>query len=175
MRDDKIKRVCVSDLTIVDFGARMFQKNGHVQKSWNDISCKMRDLGRLLLELRKLDRSGSGATQLGQYLRPQGYDLLVKGVRAMSQWNESSNVHGIPSVAIRIGIALNKCAQIVLMQAIKDCDKGREEEVRSFKALMPEWTHDVSSHAHRNLYNKQFNKESALPLADDLQAFHNFP
>lgn len=49
MRDDEVKLVIASDLRILDYGRRLFEKHGHEPHKNQYISQKLREVGRLVL------------------------------------------------------------------------------------------------------------------------------
>ena len=72
MTYDKVSLACKTDGVIKEFGEIMYRKLGGEQHQRHHISNKMRELGRLLCELRKDD---PGAT-LVHFLEPAGLCAL---------------------------------------------------------------------------------------------------
>ena len=52
MRNDEISRIVKSDNTILAFGEKLCTKRGHDEEQHNYIRQKLREVGRLLKDLR---------------------------------------------------------------------------------------------------------------------------
>ena len=111
MKPDEITRVVKSD--------NKFQHNY--------IRTKLREMGRLLIQLRI----------------------------------DSNN----PSLALKLGHSLRKCAKICQGQAIEMDHEEKRKKIKSFLKLMDiNWSEEMSSNALRTLYEAKRHKVKLLPL-----------
>ena len=77
----------------------MYRKLGGEQHHRHHISNKMRELGRLLCEVRKDD---PGAT-LVHFLEPAGFNTIVCAARQIRKYNSDTNKYETPSLALKLG------------------------------------------------------------------------
>ena len=97
--------------------ARSVQKHGATKVS--DTSQTMRELSRLVMQLRKID--GDLHAQLSSYIKPSRYDTVVKAVCELCEFEvkDGQQSVGTPSLALNIGYGLKKCVNIVVGQALR--------------------------------------------------------
>lgn len=115
MRPDKVSLVAKSDNLICAFGAQYLRV--HRQKHFvNVTSRKMRELSRILMEMKK---SQSSIQSLEDALNPQNYDLLVSATKRVAGYNEKKEKFTSPTFAMNISTALKQCCNIAIMKALK--------------------------------------------------------
>ena len=134
------------------------------------VSQKMRELARLLLQLRETD--SNPASQLSDFIKPGRFDDVVNAVKNIAKFHFDQGVQNVatPSLSLKIGHSLKKCISILRGHALRRKDKGLEEDVDNFEKLIDaEWSYRVSHHSLSALSTKKFNKVNLLPLAEDLE------
>nr|CAI5842379.1 unnamed protein product [Callosobruchus analis] len=167
--NDKISLVCKQDSLIFRFGLLQFEKYYNTQ---NDlIRQTMRQLARLLVELRKTDSEKN-------WLKPQHFDDIIESIKSLCKF-ETSNISrpgfSIPSLALKLGHALRKCVAIEKGFSIRKVDVAGVQMLTSFLSLMDlEWSVRISSNALNTLHVKKINAVELLPLTDDLVKLNSF-
>ena len=174
MQQDDITKVCQNDEVILTLGAAHLGKVG-IEKS-NNVSQRMRELSRLLIELRSLDPKGK---HLADFIKPSKFDIVVSAVKNVCFWRASDEKQpssfGTPSLALKLGNSLRKCAAVIRGIAIRRADKERKDEVNSYLELHDaEWAEKVTASALTTLHERKFNKPEILPLTSDLVKLRDF-
>ncbi|XP_067032827.1 uncharacterized protein [Acropora muricata] len=168
MKSDEVTLVARNNWLIKELGVLLIEKHGDKQNHF--VSQKMRELARLLLQLRTT--SASLDAQLSDFIKPGEFDVVVSGVKALSKFNSEDGVQhvAIPSLSLKIGHSLKKCVNILGGHALRKKDKELQEDVGNFEKLIEsEWNHRVSHHSLGALGSKKFNNVELLPLAEDLE------
>ncbi|XP_068694511.1 uncharacterized protein [Montipora foliosa] len=168
MKSDQISLIARNDWLIKEIGVLLIEKHGEKQN--NFVSQKMRELARLLLQLRKT--SVNADANLSDFIKPQEFDVVVSAVKALSKFQFDDGVHQVatPSLALKIGHSLKKCVNVLRGHALRRKDDSLLEDVDNFEKLIEaEWSHRVSHHSLRALGTQKFNRVELLPLAEDLE------
>ena len=170
MKSDQISRVAKSDDTILKLGDKLCNKHGHDADKHNYVRQKMREMARLLVELRKTTQRPNNG--LASFFHPQYYRSLVACSKIVSGYDESRNRYGTPSLALKIGHSVQKCVKILIGNAIEKRDKETECDAEELQKLINiNWTDDVSSNALKTLQEDKRNRTEVLPLAEDIKTF----
>ncbi|CAG9773503.1 unnamed protein product [Ceutorhynchus assimilis] len=101
LRDDDIGIYCKEDQLIQRYGAMMFEKYGTTQCEL--IRQGMRQLARLTLKLREIDKS---KRQLTDFLVPEMFDLIIQGTKSLCVTHQNIALRPefeLPSLALKIG------------------------------------------------------------------------
>ena len=173
MRNDETTLVAKSDLLIVEVGKLLVQKHGATKAS--DTSQTMRELSRLVIQLRKIDADPH--TQLSSHIKPSRYDTVVNAVRELCAFEvkDGQQSVGTPSLALKIGYALKKCVNIVVGKALREDDNELEKDASNFRRLLEtDWSYAISHHSLTTLNFHKFNKVDVLPLAEDLNKLRKY-
>ena len=173
MNTDKVSSIIRADDLIIEFGNRLHFKNGHHRHRWQGIRERMRELGRLLSEVKEEDPEIECLTDC---MTPSNFKIVIKSIHNICGFDQNSHIYKTPSLALKIGHSLKQCANILIGMAMEgDQSTQIKSDAEDFVRLCEmNWKHSVSSHALRTLYTKKFNKPSMLPLADDLKKFQNY-
>ncbi|XP_068679266.1 uncharacterized protein [Montipora foliosa] len=166
MRNDSISSIARRDQLITNFGAAIFEKVGI--KNANYVSQRMRQLARLLQTLR-LQNKRNDAT-LEEFIDTSMFDTLVDAVKELCRFDEESRLEiGIPSLALKLGHSLKKCAQVLKSSALRKKDEDKIKRAKRFLDLYEaDWTSKISSRSLASLGSRKQNKIEYLPLAEDL-------
>ena len=175
MACDSVSIIVQSDETILQLGAQLLEKRG-TEKA-NEISQKMRLLGRVLQEGRKLTAS---ELRLEEMLKPAHFDTLIECARNIAGFQEndgrsSSKTFKAPGTAVHCGYEIKRAAVIVRCQALRKMDMKKKEEIDVFLQLYDaEWHNKVTTPALDNLNVKKHNKPEVLLLTNDLLALRKY-
>ena len=173
MRSDLISRIVKSDSTICLFGEKLCDKHAHDPDQHNYIRQKLRELGRLVEDLRIKDDSPDKF--LKDFIKPSYYRKVVMACKSVSGFDSIFNKYGTPSLALKLGHSLRKCAKLLLGQAIEHRNKEQQVMADEFmKLLEMNWGDDISSNAIRTLNEAKKNTEKIVPLAQDVVALMKY-
>jgi len=166
MKRDEVSLVVKNDPLILSFGNLL----AHGQASSNT-SERMRQLAKLVLQLRKATESSDG--DLASFLKPENFDSVVKAVLVESKYEESTATATArlktPSLALKIGHSVRKCCNLLVNKALREKDKVLEHDAMSFlRVFDSEWQYKVSRLALKTLKDDQRNKPDLIPITSDL-------
>ena len=128
----------------------------------------MRQLARLLIVLWV--RSHEKEATLQSFIDTSKFDDLVDAVKELCGFNQEPRLEiGIPSLALKLGHSIKRCAQVVKCSALQSKDEKVIKGSKRFIALFErEWTTNISSRSLASLGSKKQNKVDYLRLAEDL-------
>ena len=173
MRNDETTLVAKSNPLIVEVGKLLVQKHGATKAS--DTSQTMRELSRLVIQLRKIDVDLH--PQLSSYIKPSRYDTVVNAVRELCAFEVKDGQQSVttPSLALKIGYALKKCVNIVVGKALREDNNELEKDASNFRRMLEiDWSYAISHHSLTTLNVRKFNKVDVLPLAEDLNKLRKY-
>ena len=170
MNDDNIKIAILSDNTIIEYGQRLYEEQGHLKHRHVYISQKMRELGRLLIKLRELN-----INSLVEGMRPSNWYKLIAGIQAVSDFNSETNEFGVPSLALKLGYSLKKCAENLHFKSMMEEDENDKVKLADDFLSMYEkgWHRSISAKALATLEKMKYNKCQILPLVEDVVLLNN--
>ena len=135
--------------------------------------CQLKPPGRLVEDLRIKDDSPDKF--LKDFIKPSYYRMVVMACKSVSGFDSMFNKYGTPSLALKLGHSLRKCAKLLLGQAIEHRNKEQQVMADEFmKLLEMNWGDDISSHAMRTLNEAKKNTEKIVPLAQDVIALMKY-
>lgn len=173
MKSDEISAIARNDELIRAVGVMLLEKHGEKQN--NLVSQKMRELARLVMQLRETEfRPDAG---LCDFIKPDKFDVVISAVKNISKFYFQEGVQNVatPSLSLKLGHSLKKCVHILRGHALRRKDKDLQEDAENFEKLLEsEWSHRVSHHSLNSLSTSKFNKVQLLPLADDLDKLRKF-
>lgn len=91
MRSDEVSLIAKNDWLIKEVGLFLVEKHG--EKQQHLISQKMRELARLLTELRAADFSPNA--QLSDFIKPEKFDVVVSAVKNLSKFQFQEGVQRV--------------------------------------------------------------------------------
>jgi len=106
MRKDEVYTVAVNDPLIMHFAHKLTLKHYADPDRHEHIRCKIRELGWLMVQVKK----DHGITSLEDILDPMQFQKLVSCARKVSGFDDETNTFATPSLALKLGHALKKCA-----------------------------------------------------------------
>jgi hypothetical protein len=178
MLADKISLEAKTDKLICMFGARYIKC--HRERHFiNVCSRKMRELAKLLLEIKK---HKPAIKSLLDALRPENFDLFVSCVKIIAKYDQENDNYQSPTYAMNISTSLKQCCDIAVLNVLKQKSLGHtaaaaetECSLKALKQLFEDsWRFEISTKAAADLNTHKWNKISILPLAQDLKTFKTF-
>lgn len=167
LKNDDISRIVKSDHLIKQFGEKLYLKNGHDCEMYSYIRTKLRELGRLVVQLRK--SSGQTSASLQDFINPLMFRSVLLAAKEVAGFSDTSHKFRIPALALKLGHSLKKCGQLVKRNALEAGDAALLDQATRFCDLCQmEWTEEVSCHALRTLDDNKRNKVKLLPLTRDV-------
>ncbi|KAK9874363.1 hypothetical protein WA026_002714 [Henosepilachna vigintioctopunctata] len=110
MRADKISLEAKQDFLICAFGSRYLKI--HREKHFvNVTSRKMRELARILVEVKKIEPD---VRNLFEALKPKYNDHFVEAAKAVAKYDNNKNLFLCPTFALNISTSLKQCYDIAL-------------------------------------------------------------
>ena len=171
VRRDEVHTVAVSDPLILQFAHKLTAKHYHDPDLHAHVRCKVREVGRLMVQLR----TDHGMSSLSDALNPANFSQLVTSVRKVAGFNSDTKSFASPSLALKLGHSLKKCAISLLGIALRNGCKDEEDKANAFIRLCDiEWTDEVCRRALCTLHDQKLNKVTILPLAEDISKMHEF-
>ena len=127
MAHDAIRIAVRGDKTILRLGSNMLEKRG-TEKA-QEVSQKMRLLGRVLIEGRRLTANTSAS--LEDLLKPDHFDILIMcaqnigGYEANDRTSSKKNFKS-PATSVHCGYELKKAAIIIRFHALREKDMEKK-------------------------------------------------
>ena len=141
---------------LVDFGNRLFEKHGHELQNHQYISQKLRELGRLLVVTKNLPTS---LKSISDCVNPLNWEIVLEGVRQVAGYDALLKKYKVPSLALKLGHSLKKCAKIIKISALISGDDDRKKSATDFITLYEDdWNDRVSNHSLDTLEKKRYNQ-----------------
>ncbi|XP_069102076.1 uncharacterized protein [Argopecten irradians] len=171
MTVDNISICAKRDELIIAFGEKLYKKHKALTHMHQYIRTKMRELSRFLLKAREED---TDIVTLSDCVVANKFEACVRAVQSLCGVKCGTSAR-IPSLALKIGFSLSKCANIKLSRALIEGDSVIQDNVERFLKLYSlEWNTEVSSTALRCLETKKWNKPSLLPLTNDVIKYQKY-
>lgn len=166
MKDDLIKSEIEKDSLIMKFGIEQLEKFEHQPSQINVIRNRLRELGRLMIEVKKIKQ----IVGLIELLKVDHYELLVSATKAFAGFDPETNTFKTPSNATRIGETIKKCVAICKREALMEKNIERKVEIEDYLSLLEtDWPSRISTKAHTTLHTAKFNQGNQLPDPDDMR------
>ena len=120
MKSDEITIAARHDDLILKYGTHLAEKVGG--ERLHEVSQGMRQLARLLLDLR--EKSSNESSNLEHFMKPEHFDLIIASVKSVCSFDQSGKTSaiGIPSLALKLGHSIRKCAAILTGKALRQKD-----------------------------------------------------
>ncbi|XP_067352979.1 uncharacterized protein [Channa argus] len=166
MLQDNVTCQVRSDEMICTYGDALFAKKGREQSQHRYIAQKMRELGRLVLAAREIDKSVKGLQDLCD---PTKFHLVVKAARRVSNYNTNKVEYGKPSTAVKIGFSLKGATEAWIGSCLMTSNILGEKKAKKFKELLDNsWSSYVSANAHSTMEQRKWHNEDCVPLTEDV-------
>ena len=172
MATDEISLVIRNDNLITHLGMRLFAKSGKQHHQHQYIRQKLREIARLLLVAREMDKS---VVTLSDCIDPTKFSVVVKAVKRLAGHDEKRGHFTTPSIALKLGHTLKKCAMFEKSIALQARDVLKKNKAESFLTICEvEWSSQISSQALSTLHEKTFNRPKRIPMARDIKTLNEY-
>lgn len=173
MNEDDVCHAITKDELILQFGQHTYEKLCHEKRHHKLVSCRLREMGRFLIAAKEGDGS---ITELKDLIKPSNYKIVKEAVRRVAGFDEEKNTFLVPSLALKLGMSIKKCAMVLKGVCMEDDNlRTKIPEIDAFIQLFElKWTGDVTRKAHRTLYEHKWNKPKRIPLANDITLLNKF-
>lgn len=136
------------------------------------IRSQLRLLGRLVLSLRKINRS---IEELADAFHPSFFEDVLKAVNDVAAFDETTQRYGSPSTATAIGTALKKCSLILKCEYIVMMDKTKKELVEDFMIVFKtRYGICINKNVAETQMEMQRKKKVVLPSNQDINTLLSF-
>lgn len=175
MLKDEIGLVARGDSLILSYGSMCAEKMAKHEATY--VSQKMRQLARLVIRLREVTDQPNA--YLSDFLSPDKFEDIVSAVRLECQFVPSSEHQlarlSTPSLALKLGHALQKCAAMLRNMALKAKNSDLASSASNYMLIHEtEWPQKVSTFALRTINIDRQNKPELLPLTSDIMKLSNY-
>lgn len=126
MRDDDVKSILQTDDLILSFGYRLFEKVGCNDHQFQYVSQRLRELGTFLIVMK----DQYGIRSLVEVIKPKNWKKFIQGIMVVAGYE--NNTVNVPSLSLKIGHSLIKCAQILRAQALIEGNDEKLSETDRF-------------------------------------------
>lgn len=172
MREDNITFTVRGESTLARYADFLLQRTAHYHTKLGYVRNSLRELGRLTLTYRELNSSSASIKDM---LDPRNFQKLITATQNVAGYNENSVQFKKPSLALRIGHSLKKCAMILKASALEDQDRVSVQQINDFIALYDlRWSVNVSANAHRTLDECKRNAIKLVPLSTDVKIMSDY-
>lgn len=160
------------DQLILRFGSELYAKLGNQTHLRVYISQRMRQLARLLKEMREINKE---IRMLSDILQPKYYHDFIIAVKLLGAYNEDKGTYGIPSMPLKLRTSVIQCTAIYKSDMIiKGLTKTRAELDDYVALIEMNFKNHVSSQALTSSYQTKWNKPTIIPLASDISTLSTY-
>lgn len=132
MAVDDITLLVRQDVTLCSYGEHFINNAGYLNQSKHYISQKLRELGRLLKAVKQICPDVKSSKDL---IDPKRFDDVIRGVKIVCGYNETTQEFSMPSLARKLGQDLQKLSEVITAEAIKDSNVEEEKKAHDFQKL----------------------------------------
>lgn len=166
MNRDEIFLVAKNDETILQLGERLLGSVDDEAHLFQYVSQKMREVARLLLTIRSYYPE---LESMKDCINPMHFDKVISAVKTTAGFDVETNRYRIPSLALKLGHAIRKCAMIIKADGIKMGDDNLTKRAEHFDELCSiDWATKVSCRAITTLSQRKWNKPNMIPLSAEV-------
>ncbi|XP_052412665.1 histone-lysine N-methyltransferase SETD5-like [Carassius gibelio] len=166
MNPDPITDIIKNDRVITDIGQHLLNKGGLSDKNKQCVREKMRELGRLIHNARKV----TSLKTLEDCVNPKKYMETVKAVKYTCGYDSETDKFLIPSLANKLGNSLVKVCKLLKAQGLISNDKQLVKNASEFQEVHAnKWNEMISATALRNIREAKWNVPTLMPFTEDVQ------
>ncbi|XP_016306167.1 uncharacterized protein LOC107661199 isoform X2 [Sinocyclocheilus anshuiensis] len=169
MHPDPITDIIKNDKVIIDIGQHMLNIGGLSAKNKQCVREKMRELGRLVHNARKV----TSLKTMEDCVNPKKYMETVKAVKYTCGYE--SDKFMIPSLAKKLGSSLVKVSKLLKAQGLISNNKQLVKNASEFQDVHQEkWNEMILATALRNIREAKWNVPTLMPFTEDVQKMHTY-
>lgn len=171
MQADGITAEAMQDILLVHYGEDLLKRT-KMKRSFYHISNKLRECGKFLIEMKKIDSFDN----MISILKPEHFDKALDAVKSISKYNVEARNFGAPSLALHFRTTLialcDLAVKLILRKKIPDVSHNLDEVLKNlerFKNLVnTQWAVEIGSLALKDLNEKSVTKPKLLPITEDI-------
>lgn len=170
MRQDEITKTVMNDELILKMGSQFLMGMGH-RTERNVVSQKMRDMGILLIKLKKLNLN---IKSLSEALDPKYFNFMIEAVKELAKVDKAGGI-GVVGMAYRISQCINKCLKILLTAKTSEAhltNNSNRDEIRKVKDFMEmiknNWVDVIGKQSTKSLKYKKSLKTPKMAQEKDI-------
>lgn len=172
MKTDKESLTVRQDELIQKYGQWLCEKHSTKKHLKNDISQKMRELARLLIQLNKNQKEGQLMT-LRSVLKPAHFFVLIEAVKELTGIDNNGKKKA--TLALKLGYSIQNCLMILKNEALMESQLEKRKEVDDMIELYKlNWSNFVLRKATEEIDRAKYNKPSLLPIAEDVRKMNKY-
>ncbi|XP_029974322.1 uncharacterized protein LOC115407893 isoform X2 [Salarias fasciatus] len=170
LKEDEIASVVQNDFLLLQLSQSLFNKHGSDPTKSEYMRQRIREMGRLLLTLRK-----KSVFSFEEATKPKNFQKVIAAVKTVAGYDEKKKCYRTQSLALNLGYSLKKIGDILLCRAIAAEDEGMIKLAEQFTQLCTkEWARLVPNKALASLTKSKLDKPSTLPFTEDVQRLHQY-
>ncbi|KAF5274677.1 hypothetical protein FQR65_LT16908 [Abscondita terminalis] len=171
MRDDEVTQAIRYDDLIISYANKLTVKYS-AKQHFNMIRSKLRLLGKLLLEIKKINKN---ITKLSDVFIPTEYDNVIKCVQEIGKLSSDGTRYTAPATATSLGTLIKKVANHMITDMIKSGNDKKIPEIQNFLKLMVEdFPLTITRAAIETMAEMKRRKKVELPTMTDVKAINSF-
>jgi len=171
MHVDDVYRAAVGDELIMQYAQKLTLKHYADMDKHEYIRSKVREIGRLLLVLK----SEHNIQAILEAIKPANFNVLLQCVRKVSGFSESTCTYMTPSLALKLGHSMKKCAMMAKSKGIQESNHEMQCNADAFIQLCEiEWSSEISDAALKTMHANKMNKVTVLPLPRDISKLSSY-
>ncbi|XP_039615958.1 uncharacterized protein LOC120533247 isoform X1 [Polypterus senegalus] len=169
MVHDEVLLAIKSDPFIIQLGEHLYGKVGSDASKHEYVRQKLREVGRLLCEARKM----TPLRTMEDFVNPSNFLHVVCSVKNICGYNEGTCTFKTPSLALKLGHNLQKISCLVESQAMKQSNSTMAKTARNFRQMYgTRWSKMISSNALKMLRDATWDVPQVLPFTEDVRKMH---
>ncbi|KAL7877386.1 hypothetical protein SRHO_G00040290 [Serrasalmus rhombeus] len=171
MNPDPVTDIVKNDQVIIDVGQHLLNKGGTSAKNQQSVREKMREMGRLIRNARKV----TTLKKMEDLINPKKYMETVKAVKLTCGYDSETNKFLIPSLANKLGNTLVKVSKLLKAQGLISNNDKLVKNASEFQDVHQEkWNELISATALRNIREAKWNVPTLMPFTEDVQKMHAY-
>ncbi|KAL6476808.1 hypothetical protein MHYP_G00153070 [Metynnis hypsauchen] len=171
MNPDPITNIVKNDQVIIDVGQHLLNKGGTSAKNEQSVREKMREMGRLIRNARKV----TTLKKMEDLINPKKYMETVKAVKLTCGYDSETNKFLIPSLANKLGNTLVKVSKLLKAQGLISNNDKLVKNASEFQDVhQAKWNELISATALRNIREAKWNVPTLMPFTEDVQKMHAY-
>lgn len=169
MREDNITQLIRYDELLISYGNKTCLKY-RFQHQHDMIRARLRLLGRFLAALKEIDNNVIDFTSI---YNPNRYDICIKAVNNLAQFDETTGTYKIPSIASSLGTLIKQVGKILRSICIKKQEYDNQIVVKNFLKLFDEdYPISVNKIVQETQRRRNRQKKIVLPSMSDIKTLN---
>ncbi|XP_061620861.1 uncharacterized protein LOC133473276 isoform X1 [Phyllopteryx taeniolatus] len=169
MNHNSITDIIKNDKVIIDIGQRLLNKGGTSAKNLEYVRVKMREMGRLIANARKV----TSCKKFEDLIDPQKYTELTEAVKSTCGYNIKAGKLTYPTLANKLHNTLTEASKLLEAQGLITDNEALVKKATEFqKVHQKRWNELISPVGLRNIKDSRWNMPTLVPFIEDVQKMH---